>query len=74
MTRSPLRGLKGWSQQKRKTQMSRNEGTIDRALRGILGRVLIVMAARGRYTPGSMHALVDKRLTEYARKNKTFGQ
>ncbi len=31
--------------------MSRNEGTIDRALRVILGLVLIVMAVRGMYTP-----------------------
>jgi len=51
MTRSPPHGLQGHSQQKRKTQMSRNEGTIDRALRVILGLVLIVMAVRGMYTP-----------------------
>jgi len=31
--------------------MSRNEGTMDRALRVIFGLVLIVMAARGLYTP-----------------------
>ncbi len=31
--------------------MSRNEGTIDRALRVIVGLVLIVMAVRGMYTP-----------------------
>jgi hypothetical protein len=31
--------------------MSRNEGTIDRALRVIVGLVLIVMAAMGMYTP-----------------------
>lgn len=31
--------------------MPRNEGTIDRALRVIVGIVLIVMALRGLYTP-----------------------
>lgn len=31
--------------------MSRNEGTVDRALRVIVGLVLIVMAARGIYAP-----------------------
>ncbi|WP_088310202.1 YgaP family membrane protein [Novosphingobium sp. B 225] len=31
--------------------MARNEGTIDRALRVIVGIVLIVMALRGMYTP-----------------------
>jgi hypothetical protein len=31
--------------------MSRNEGTMDRALRVIIGLVLVVMAARGLYTP-----------------------
>ena len=31
--------------------MSRNEGTVDRALRVIVGLVLIAMAAQGIYTP-----------------------
>ena len=31
--------------------MARNEGTVDRALRVILGIVLIVMALRGIYAP-----------------------
>lgn len=31
--------------------MARNEGTIDRALRVIVGIVLIVMALKGMYTP-----------------------
>lgn len=31
--------------------MARNEGTVDRALRVIVGIVLIVMALRGMYTP-----------------------
>lgn len=31
--------------------MARNEGTVDRALRVIVGLVLIVMAFRGMYTP-----------------------
>lgn len=31
--------------------MTRNEGTLDRAARVILGIVLIVMALRGMYTP-----------------------
>ncbi len=31
--------------------MARNEGTIDRALRVVVGIVLIVMAVRGMYTP-----------------------
>ena len=31
--------------------MARNEGTVDRALRVIVGLVLIVMALRGMYTP-----------------------
>lgn len=31
--------------------MSRNEGRLDRALRIIVGLVLIVMALRGMYTP-----------------------
>lgn len=31
--------------------MTRNEGTLDRALRVIVGIVLIVMALRGMYTP-----------------------
>ncbi len=31
--------------------MARNEGTVDRALRVIVGLVLIVMALKGMYTP-----------------------
>lgn len=31
--------------------MTRNEGTVDRALRVVVGLVLIVMAVRGMYTP-----------------------
>lgn len=31
--------------------MARNEGTIDRALRVVVGLVLIVMALKGMYTP-----------------------
>ena len=34
-----------------KFKMSRNEGTTDRALRVIIGLVLVFMAARGLYTP-----------------------
>ncbi|MBK7259992.1 MAG: AAA family ATPase [Ignavibacteriae bacterium] len=48
--------------------------TIDEGIALLTGRKAGSRKGRGRYTPGSMHALVDKRLTEYARKNKTFGQ
>jgi hypothetical protein len=48
--------------------------TIDQGIELLTGRAAGSRNGRGKYTPGSIHALVDKRLTEYARKNKTFGQ
>ena len=48
--------------------------TIDEGIELLTGRKAGSRKGRGAYTPGSVHALVDKRLTEYARKNKTFGQ
>ncbi len=38
--------------------MTRNEGTIDRALRIIVGLVLLYFAATGRYTPWSWIGVV----------------
>ncbi len=48
--------------------------TIDEGIELLTGRKAGTRNGRGAYTPGSIHALVDKRLTAYARKNKTFGQ
>jgi ATP-dependent Lon protease len=48
--------------------------TIDQGIALLTGRNAGSRNGRGKYTPGSIHALVNKRLTEFARKNKTFGQ
>jgi ATP-dependent Lon protease len=48
--------------------------TIDEGIELLTGRKAGSRKGRGKYTPGSIHALVDKRLGDYARKNKTFGQ
>lgn len=43
--------MQATSRKKGIRNMARNEGTVDRALRVIVGLVLIIMAARGMYTP-----------------------
>jgi predicted ATP-dependent protease len=48
--------------------------TVDQGIELLTGHKAGSRKSRGRYTPGSIHARVDKRLTEFARKNKTFGQ
>jgi hypothetical protein len=48
--------------------------TVDQGIELLTGHKAGSRKKGGRYTPGSIHARVDKRLTEFARKNKTFGQ
>jgi predicted ATP-dependent protease len=48
--------------------------TVDQGIELLTGKKAGSRKKGGRYTPGSIHARVDKRLTEFARKNKTFGQ
>ena len=48
--------------------------TIDEGIELLTGHKAAAGRSGGRFTPGSIHARVDKRLTEFARKNKTCGQ
>ena len=48
--------------------------TVDQGIELLTGLRAGSTTSGGRYTPGSVHARVDKRLTEFARKNKKFGQ
>jgi hypothetical protein len=59
MTRRASRGW--WEQTKLKEgicQMVRNEGTVDRALRVIVGLVLLGLAVQGMYTPWTWIGIV----------------
>jgi ATP-dependent Lon protease len=48
--------------------------TVDQGIELLTGLKAGSKKSGGRYTPGSIHARVDNRLTAFARKNKTFGQ
>jgi lon-related putative ATP-dependent protease len=48
--------------------------TVDQGIEILTGKHAGHRSKGGKYAPGSIHALVDKRLSEFARKNKSFGQ
>lgn len=48
--------------------------TVDQGLELLTRRKAGKRGRNGRYTPGSIHALVDACLTTYARRNRAFGQ
>jgi len=48
--------------------------SIDEGIALLTGKPAGTRSARGKFSPGSVHARVDARLHEFARKHKSFGQ